>query len=96
MQAGGSFVSRRENLQRGPFTFPHLPGLEGEHEVYQGSLWPVNPAGESGLFVFSCVEWARARPFMENGNLRKTRKITEKRNQGYLLQDETRITQRNF
>lgn len=45
------FESRRENLQRGPFTFPLLQGLEGEHEVYQGSLRPGNPAGESGEFM---------------------------------------------
>lgn len=45
-QAAGTFLSRRKNLQRGPFTFLHLQSLEGEPEVYPGSLRPVNPAGE--------------------------------------------------
>lgn len=50
-RADAVFESRRENLQRGPFTFPLLQGLEGEHEGDQGSLRPGNPAGESGEFM---------------------------------------------
>lgn len=89
---GHRAVGRLE--QSRPLLHSHIYRVwEGEHEVLQGSLWPVNPAGS---FKFMCGVGTCIHPCPQTGNIKKDTKNS--RNKSYLdrFEKENRKTLRHF